>query len=92
MKILKLPRVFAWQVQPILLVHGRHDNQVPYSNAVRLNNALDKTSIPHKLITLSGNNGDHMLGGKVFMADMPILYTDQAWVTEAMEWMEQFLV
>jgi acetyl esterase/lipase len=77
---------------PILLVHGRHDNQVPYSNSVRLNNALDKTSIPHKLITLSGSSGDHMLGGKALHADMPILYSDQAWVKEAMEWMEKLLV
>jgi len=77
---------------PTLLVHGRRDNQVPYSNAIRLNNALDSTSIPHKLITLSGSNGDHMLGGKVLLADTPTLYTDQAWVMEAIEWIAGFLV
>ena len=80
------------KIPPTLLVHARADNQVPYSNAVRLNTALDNTSVPHQLITATGGADNHMLGRAVF-ADTapPFLYEDQIWVAEAKKWIEKYL-
>lgn len=39
---------------PILTIHGDNDQLVPYSHAVRLNQALDKAGVQHKLITIPG--------------------------------------
>ncbi|MCL2231749.1 MAG: alpha/beta hydrolase [Treponema sp.] len=78
-------------IPPTLQVHGRDDNQVPYSNAVRLKKALDCASVPNKLITPGGDGSGHMLGGKVERDTEPVSYADQAWVNEAKEWLEPFL-
>jgi len=80
------------KVPKTLLVHARGDDQVPYSNAVRLNTALDSTSVPHKLITPAGNANDHMLGGAAFAPNTPTSYKYQSWVTEAIKWMEIYLL
>jgi acetyl esterase/lipase len=39
---------------PILTVHGDADPIVPYSHAVRLQAALEKAGVPHRLITVPG--------------------------------------
>ena len=78
-------------IPPTLLVHARSDNQVPYSNAVRLKTELDRASIPNKLITPTGNANSHMLGGVVYAANSPFIFENQAWVNEAREWMELYL-
>ena len=77
------------KLPPTLLVHGRRDDQVPYSNAVRLKAALRDASVPHKLIT--PGVGDHLLGGQVISENEPVLYEDQSWVNDAMDWMKAYL-
>jgi len=77
---------------PTLLVHAPGDNQVPYSNAVNLNAALDRASVPHKLITPDGYGNDHMLGmnfhtGQIEMGG----FRDHRWVNEAKEWIGAYL-
>jgi acetyl esterase/lipase len=42
---------------PILTVHGDSDKTVPYSNATRLHDALNKAGIKNQLVTIRG--GDH---------------------------------
>jgi len=79
------------KIPPTLLVHGRSDNQVPYSNSVRLKLALDITSIHHKLITPVGNGNNHNLGGIAFSTDEPTLYKEQTWVEELKEWIKDYL-
>jgi len=79
------------QIPPTLLVHAKSDNQVPYSNAIRLNNALDNTSVPHKLITPESNGDNHLLGGEVLSNKSPIFFRNQKWVNEAMAWMKEYL-
>jgi acetyl esterase/lipase len=39
---------------PILTVHGDADPTVPYSQAVRLHEALDRACVPNKLLTVQG--------------------------------------
>ena len=78
-------------VPPTLLVHARDDNQVPYSNAVRLRTALHNASIPHRLLTPTGSGNSHMLGGEVYTDYSPFIFRDQAWVEEAKKWIEQFI-
>jgi acetyl esterase/lipase len=39
---------------PILTIHGDKDDVVPYSQATRLQNALDKAKVPNKLYTVQG--------------------------------------
>jgi acetyl esterase/lipase len=39
---------------PILTIHGDADTVVPYSHAVRLQEALQKADVPHQLITIPG--------------------------------------
>jgi acetyl esterase/lipase len=39
---------------PILTIHGDADNVVPYSQATRLQAALEKAGVPHQLITIPG--------------------------------------
>jgi acetyl esterase/lipase len=79
------------EIPPTLLVHARGDNQVPYSNSVRLNAALDYASIPHKLITPSGLADNHILGGESYTDNSPILFINRNWVKEAREWLETYL-
>ena len=79
------------KVPPTLLVHGRNDNQVPYSNAVRLKTALDGTSAPHALITPTGSGSNHLLGGIAVSPDEPTWYVNQSWVDEAKKWLENYL-
>jgi acetyl esterase/lipase len=81
----------AERIPPTLLIHARGDDQVPYSNALRLNKALDHASVPHKLITPIGNDDDHMLGGESYSEFSPTLYKAQGWVTEAKEWLEIYV-
>jgi acetyl esterase/lipase len=76
---------------PTLLVHARKDNQVPYSNPVRLNAMLDRAYVPHKLITPGWSGNSHMLGGKCYADHKPIIFDNQAWVKEAKEWLEPYL-
>jgi acetyl esterase/lipase len=78
-------------IPPTLLVHARCDNQVPYSNAIRLKQKLDNASIPNKLITPTGNANNHMLGGEVTMAKNPIVFKNIPWVNEAKKWIEGYL-
>lgn len=42
---------------PIITIHGNKDSVVPYSQATRLTDALDKAHAPNKLVTIKG--GDH---------------------------------
>jgi len=79
------------KIPPTLLVHARNDDQVPYSNAIRLKEILEKASVPHKLITPGGSGDSHMLGGIVYNENEPIKFFGQAWVKEAKEWMEAYL-
>jgi acetyl esterase/lipase len=76
---------------PTLLVHGRKDDQVPYSNAARLKSALDCASVPNKLITVGGSGDSHVLGGVCCADNEPITFDKQSWVEEAREWMEAYL-
>jgi acetyl esterase/lipase len=39
---------------PILTIHGDNDQLVPYSHALRLDRALEKAGVRHKLITIPG--------------------------------------
>ncbi len=41
---------------PIFTVHGDNDELVPYTQAVRLNKALEKADVPHKFITIPGGH------------------------------------
>ena len=80
------------KIPPTLLVHARLDDQVPYSNAIRIKSALDKASITNKLITTFGNADSHMLGGEVYSENSPIIFDNQSWVTEAKKWIETYLI
>lgn len=42
---------------PIITVHGDHDPTVPYSQAVRLRDALKSVGVPNELVTIQ--NGEH---------------------------------
>lgn len=39
---------------PIITIHGDHDPTVPYSQAVRLQQALEKAGVPNQLVTIHG--------------------------------------
>ena len=39
---------------PILTIHGDKDDVVPYSQATRLKDALDKAKVPNELLTIKG--------------------------------------
>jgi len=41
---------------PILTIHGDHDELVPYSQAVRLHQALDEAGVVNELYTVPGGN------------------------------------
>jgi acetyl esterase/lipase len=41
---------------PIIMIHGDEDAVVPYSQSVRLHQALDAASVPNELITIKGGN------------------------------------
>lgn len=79
------------KIPPTLLVHARSDNQVPYSNALRLKAALDNALIPNKLITAAGIADSHMLGGVCYTEKTPFVFNNQSWVTEAKKWLEKYL-
>ena len=79
------------KLPPTLLVHALDDDQVPYSNPVRLKTLLDDTSTPHKLITPGGSADSHMLGGVVFAENSPFVFQNQDWVNEAEVWMKTYL-
>lgn len=42
---------------PVITIHGDHDPTVPYSQAVRLQKALDAAQVPNELVTIPG--GEH---------------------------------
>jgi dipeptidyl aminopeptidase/acylaminoacyl peptidase len=44
-------------IPPILTVHGDSDKTVPYSNATRLHEALNRAGVKNQLVTIRG--GDH---------------------------------
>jgi len=79
------------RIPATLLVHARGDDQVPYSNAVRLYEVLKKLSFEHKLITTFGYADSHMLGGEVYSDDSPFFFKEQEWVKEAQNWLEKYL-
>jgi acetyl esterase/lipase len=79
------------QTPSTLLVHARNDDQVPYSNAIRLKAVLERASVTHKLITVGGSGDNHMLGGTVEKDNEPITFNGEAWVKEAKEWLEMYL-
>jgi acetyl esterase/lipase len=81
------------KLPPTLLVHGLDDRIVPYSNSIKLNAALDNTSVPHRLITVTGAGNNHMLGGKSNKTDSvkPIKYKNQRWINEMKYWLEAYL-
>jgi acetyl esterase/lipase len=39
---------------PVITIHGDHDGTVPYSQAVRLQQALNKASVKNELVTIPG--------------------------------------
>jgi dipeptidyl aminopeptidase/acylaminoacyl peptidase len=39
---------------PIITIHGDADDVVPYTQAVRLQQALDKAGVPNQLFTVKG--------------------------------------
>ena len=78
-------------IPPTLIVHARSDNQVPYSNAIKLREALENNSISHKLITPTGSGNNHMLGGEVISNNSPIDFKNQSWVNETKKWIEYYL-
>ncbi|HXE11201.1 MAG TPA: alpha/beta hydrolase [Bryobacteraceae bacterium] len=41
---------------PIITIHGDQDPTVPYSQAVRLHQALDKVKVPNELVTINGGH------------------------------------
>jgi acetyl esterase/lipase len=41
---------------PIITIHGDQDPTVPYSQAVRLHQALDKVKVPNELVTIHGGH------------------------------------
>jgi acetyl esterase/lipase len=43
-------------VPPIITIHGDHDELVPYSQGVRLHQALDKAGVPNQFYTVVGGN------------------------------------
>ncbi|GBU26546.1 hypothetical protein R84B8_00056 [Treponema sp. R8-4-B8] len=79
------------KIPPTLLVHAKHDDQVPYSNAIRLKAVLENACVPHKLIMPGWSGDNHMLGGKVDKENEPITFNGQVWVKEAKEWLEAYL-
>jgi dipeptidyl aminopeptidase/acylaminoacyl peptidase len=79
------------KIPSTLLVHARNDDQVPYSNSIRLKTVLDYTSIPHALITPTGDGNSHTLGGESFTSNSPTLFKNQIWVNKTKEWIETYL-
>ena len=44
---------------PIITIHGDKDDAVPYSQSVKLHQALDKANVPNQLVTIrGGGHGD----------------------------------
>jgi len=91
MEISPITYVKKEKTPPTLLVHAKNDDQVPYSNSVRLKAILESASVPHKLITPEGSGNNHMLGGTIAAENKPITFNNQAWVMDVIEWMEAYL-
>jgi len=79
------------EIPPTLLIHAQQDDQVPYTNSVRLKAMLDTAFVPNKLISPTGNGNSHMLGGIINANNEPIQFKDQDWVNKAKEWIETYL-
>ena len=39
---------------PIITIHGDQDDVIPYSQSLRLHEALDKAGVPNQLVTIKG--------------------------------------
>lgn len=46
-------------VPPIITIHGEEDNIVPYDNASRLHEALDRAAAINQLVTIHGGHGGY---------------------------------
>jgi acetyl esterase/lipase len=79
------------KIPPTLMVHALNDDQVPYSNAVRLKAALDRVSVPNKLLTPTGKGNSHMLGGECYSDNSPVIFRNQTWVEETKNWLKAYL-
>jgi acetyl esterase/lipase len=44
---------------PIITIHGEKDNIVPYDNATRLRDALDRSAAINQLVTIGGGHGGY---------------------------------
>lgn len=68
-------------VPPVVTVHGDNDASVPYSQAVRLHEALTKAGVTNQLITACG--AGHALGPEALLATYPrvLSFLAQAGVT-----------
>lgn len=53
---------------PILTIHGDHDPTVPYSQAVRLEKALDAAKVPNELVTIPGGLHGSFSNAETFRA------------------------
>jgi acetyl esterase/lipase len=53
---------------PIITIHGDRDNTVPYSQSVRLHQALDKAGVPNQLVTISGGGHANFSRGQTLRA------------------------
>ena len=90
-KISPIMYISKSKTPPTLMVHARSDNQVPYSNSLRLKMTLDRFSVPNKLITPTGIGDNHNLGGIAFTSTSRLILEDQIWVDEAKKWLEGYL-
>jgi acetyl esterase/lipase len=75
------------EMPPTLLIHAHGDEQVPYSNSIRLKSILDRNAVPNMLITPTGIGDNHMLGGIVLSEYSPIFFEGQSWVEKAKKWL-----
>jgi len=80
-----------FKIPPTLLVHALDDICVPYSNSVRLNEALINASVQNKLITVTGSGNNHALGGKINHVLKPYRFPNQSWVNDVIIWIQDFL-
>jgi acetyl esterase/lipase len=49
---------------PILTIHGDADPTVPYTHALRLQEALEKAGVPHQLLTIAGGKHGNFSAGE----------------------------
>lgn len=73
-------------IPPIVTVHGDKDLSIPYSQAVRLHQALEQAGVPNKLITARGVG--HALGSETLLTTYPqiLQFLASAGVTVQAAW------